>query len=531
MRILPRQRGERIRRRSERPFEAEFTVTRVDDGAGRSGDTSYGILVDLAMSGSADQYSDYNLTDEGGYLAIYGDKTVIEEGETSVVFQLVTVNDHIKEGDQTAVLTVEEGTSINMPGGLFGADAANGEASVMILDDDHWVVSLTESGQPGDPHTEIKEEGTTSAGIVLTRTHEVMTPARTGDTTYPIYATLAYDGQATAADYQMIETVVQSGGGTEEVTRDGGTTTFEIQEGQTQKSIEIKAVDDQYIELLHELLEITLTDAEYSGQTYPLGTDQLVELQIEDNDEPILRIVSYVDANTYMTDPVYVGNEFQFIDPNTSVTTQHWKDSDGNGVIDFPGAGQDKCYPVTYERTSSETEKSYYKVTAQWYGVVEEGYTMTVQATGPDGMDVPENAVTLTTWLGTIETGVIQATNEFGDSVKYYSDFTLTWTFAIGGEVLQDGDSPRSAGESTNEMYVTYDVPINTEIRHTSLHLGTVAADGDDELLDVVDDAWSVFTDRDVARRDGTTMTYYGDPTTTIGTVSGAIKGTGAYTE
>ncbi len=384
----------------------------------------------------------------------------------------------------------------------------------MILDDDHWVVSLTESGQPGDPRTLIEEEGTTSTGIVLTRTHEVMTPTRPGDTTYPIDATLAYDGEATAADYQMIETVVQSGGGTEEVTRDGGTTTFEIQEGQTQKSIEIKAVDDQYIELLHELLEITLTDAEYSVQTYPLGTSQLVELQIEDNDEPILVLVSYEDANSYRTDPVYVGQEFQFIwKKNSEITGNQWQDRTLNGLIDVPGEYGDQCYPVTYERT--DTEASRFQVIAKWVGYVEEGYSMTVKATGPDCMEVPESNVTAD--AGWIVTGVVQSTGDpFPDVVTYYSSFTLTWTFQIDDEAPAEGEAARSAGQCSNEMYVTYDVPDpNKLIYHSSLHLGTVAAAGDLQLACVVNDVWSAFVGRSVQRRDGTTMTYYGNPRST----------------
>ncbi len=532
MRILPRQRGERIRRRSERPFEAEFTVTRVDDGAGRSGDTSYGILVDLAMSGSADQYSDYNLTDEGGYLAIYGDKTVIEEGETSVVFQLVTVNDHVKEADQTAVITVEQGTSINMLGGLFAADAENAEASVMILDDDHWVVSLAESGQPGDPYTEIKEEGTTSAGIVLTRAHEVMTPTRPGDTTYPIDVTLAYDGQATAADYQMIETVVQSGGGTEEVTRDGGTTTFEIQAGQTQKSIEIKAVDDVYIEILYEILEISLTGAAYDGETYPTSSsDNAVAIDIKTNDNPELFAVTYQNANYITTDPIYDSAEFDGWLRDTTITQDHWFDksvADAAGID--RGYESDREYPVSYLRSE------YYTAKAEWYGILEPGYVMYVQVEGPVWNGVLYSDATAATSGGSqVLTATAVSNNAFsmqtGGAIKYYPEFELNWEYKVvedSDPVILGGLSYLPAGKSTNEMYVTYQEPIGTKLYHSVVHIGTTdgeSAGQNPEEAAVVAAIWADFADRNVECREGLQMRYYNPRDTMVGTTGSGVFG------
>ena len=78
---------------------------------------SYGILVDLATSGLAVQDTDYNLSDDGGYLAIYGDKIVIEDGDTSVNFALTLINEHLWEPDESAVIIVEGGASIDASGG------------------------------------------------------------------------------------------------------------------------------------------------------------------------------------------------------------------------------------------------------------------------------------------------------------------------------------------------------------------------------------------------------------------------------
>lgn len=484
----------------ERSGMTAYSISRVDNGSGRSGDLSYAIAVDFTMAGTAD-LGDYTLSP-------YWNVTIpADDGGTGVA--LTTNNDHVKESDETAILVVGTGQSVpdqygQFAGGVYGADQAHGSASVIILDDDHWVVELGESGAVGDPRSLIQEEQQTFKTLTLSREHQVMVPVRTGDTTYGIDVAFAYDGLANGSDYVMIDQVVQAGGGTSPVQMGGETPSFEIQAGQTEKEIDVQAVDDTLIEHLYQLLSISITAATHGTESYQIGVLNTVELDIEDNDEPTLELVWYGGANPYWTDPVYLGGGVGDIERNKYVSednTWHWQ---------RVPLGFDIRYPVTYERSTGAAE-SRFEVIAEWSGDVEDGYSMKVGATGPDGMTVPMTTANIDG--STINSTLIQSTgNPFPDTVKYYSDFKLTWKFTIEHET-----TARPAGENENEMYITYDVPALAP-RHTSLHLGTVAANGDSDLTDVVNDAWGAFAGLAVDRRDGERMTYYGttSPSSTL---------------
>lgn len=484
---------------------------------------------------------DYGLYDAEGCYFGASRKVTIPVGATDVEVDLKTNNDDLWESDEDAILAVVSARSIGdwvgdsgcsprcegyylTGGGLFAPDPASPEASVTILDDDHWVIFLAESEEPGDPHTVIREEGETSAGITLSRVHEVMTPTRTGDKSYPIDVAFAYAGQAKAADYVMIHKAVkQPNGSTADVPHGGETPSFPIQEGNETETIQLKAKNDLYIERLFELLSITIADASREGESYGISPCDTVTVDIEDNDKPILRLVSYEDANPYYTDPEYIGDQFQFIYyKDSKITENHWHDMTGEeGVIDIPGEFGDKRYPVTYERSTGpdESEKSRFVLKARWDGCIEEGYAMKIEATGPDGMRVPETGVS--ELGGVIELGAVQSTGAaFPDTVKYYPNFTLDWTFKIGADT-----TARSAGQNSNEMYVTYLKPLDDKSRHTSFHLGSVPANGDGSLIEVVNDAWGAFVGLAVDRRDGGRMTYYGDPMSPPSSLKSLLQG------
>jgi hypothetical protein len=504
----------------ERTGTAAFSLSRVDDGSGRSGDMSYAIAVDFTMSGTADDGVDYYLTDDqGGYLATYW-SAEIPATEGGVGIGLVTNNDHVREPDETAVLAVGSAQSVpdqygQFAGGSYGADPFHPDDLVYILDDDWWVVTLKEDGPPGNPRTVIEEEGPTSTDLLLKRTHEVMTPSRPGDTSYPIDVTFDYGdgyGHASASDYLMIESVVQEGGSSQEVTRGGETTSFQIQEGQTQKAIEVKAVNDGYIELLRELLEISIIGAAQGGQAYTIGADNLVEIDIENNDEPELFAVTYQDANYITTDPVYQGTDFDGWLLNSKITQDHWFDKD---VADAAGVDRgyqgDRAYPVSYLRSEK------YSAKGEWRGILEPGYDMYVQVEGPGtGGVLYSDVIQVTPGTQTL-TATAESNNAFSmqtlGAIEYFPSFELIWKYKVVEQGGPMGGLPdRPAGTSANEMYATYEEPIGSRLYHSVVHIGTVAGEsaGQNPLeAAVVAAAWAPFNGLNVNRRDGVQLRYY----------------------
>jgi hypothetical protein len=470
------------------PATTDFTLTRVDDGDGRSGDQSYGIDVDFTMSGLADFGVDYGLYDDQNIYISYFDATIpAEDIDTDV--QLVTNNDHLWEPDEDAVFTVTGGTSVGLDGGVYGVDPFHGDDLVYILDDDHWIVSLEEDGTPGTPRTAIEEEGPTSAHLVLKRTHEVMTPTRSGDTTYPIDVILAYSGQASPNDYTVIGGVVLPDGTT-------STTNFQIQEGQTQKAIEVKAVDDAYVEPLRERLDVTITGATYSGQAYTIGTDAEVELDIKDNDKLKLEWSEFQGHLNMIPDPginlVYPANDVDPNDPNyqepaAAVGVHHWEDRDGDGTVE-----DSEIFPVAY-RSGKDVF-----ITLQFEGEFEPEYvgeTMKIQ-----GVDSNGNASLIMD--GTIYADRVLVSAEKlmslpADMTIFLEDETLNWKSAFPEDVDANNDLIwRDAGTQTLTLYGTYKGELTGQY-HTVIHLGS-KNHGKTNDADVIDAIWGEFSDRQV---------------------------------
>ena len=131
-----------------------------------------------------------------------------------------------------------------------------------------------------------------------------MTPTRPGDASYPIDVTFMYSGHAADNDYTMIEHVYQPDGSTVPVTRGAAAATFAIQEGRTEKSIDIKAVDDLQIERLNESLVITVTGANWERRViHDQCNADTMEPMIRDNDKLELEAIQFIGIENLRSDP------------------------------------------------------------------------------------------------------------------------------------------------------------------------------------------------------------------------------------
>ena len=510
----------------ERTGEASLVLRRVDDGDGRSGDTSYGILVDLDPSGGAAAYgTDFGLYDEDGYYLGYWTAT-IPAGATATGLQLVSNNDHLWEADEDAVIAVTGGTSVGVSGGVFAAGQAYPDASVLILDDDHWVVTLEEAGEAGDPHTVIQEESQTSAGLLLSRTHEVMTPSRTGDTSYPIDVTFAYSGHASASDYTMVEEVTEPDGTTTTASHAGGTTSFQIQEGQTQKAIEVKAVDDSQVERLNESLVIQITDAVYGSESYSVSTAECeVELIVRDNDKLELYAMGFLGDEDLHSDPTL-----------NSLTGVSWQNGYNWHADRILGNDPDTDYvPVAYSSGDTASAGAFWRpanvdpaITGDLFAFFEVDING-VRYSNIIPMVQRPNGV----WVMNAPASLLSSfTGMWGQTARYRPEFISKWYIFVGADAAQsgginpqDGLSPdeqeaiRHTGDAESCLYVTYSSPVTSPLYHTVVHTGCEAADGiAGTETAVFESIWSEFEGRSInkvnieggAIVDGDVLSYYG---------------------
>lgn len=251
----------------ERGGASGFSISRVDGGSGRSGDTSYAIAVDIVMSGAATIGSDYRLVDESGYPLVHywnGSEHVwlatIPQGSGGVGVALQSINDPVREPDEDAVLSVVRAKSVNQGDGYCepylysGPDGTYGQtgpdATVTILDDDWWKVGITAAGdaaEPDDDSWAMYEDQFT-----LTRTKD-RAVAYEMDTSYglqvkvqvPVADPLA-DPQTIATydvDYSLCPGTVYEGENPGELFA-----TFVIPQGATSKSIDMTVWNDGRIE-------------------------------------------------------------------------------------------------------------------------------------------------------------------------------------------------------------------------------------------------------------------------------------------
>ena len=500
----------------ERTRAAAFSFLRVDDGSGRSGDTNYAIAVDYAMSGDAVEGVDYYLT----------------EAPDGTGVGLTTINDHWREADEMATLVVNSAQSVpdqygRFAGGVYGKDTTSPDPSVMILDDDHWYVSLVKAGMPGSPKTVIYEEDETSGSLLLSRIHEVMTPVRTGDTSYPIDVAFTYSGQASGSDYRMIEYAFPT-----PIFRLGETPSFEIEIGETQKAIDVQAIDDSQIERLNELLVITATLGTYGGETYPpcLPFGCPVEFDIRDNDKLELFSMEFGKDELLRSDPDANQNSVVW---QTGLNWHTMRQLGPNPTTDY--------VPVAYSSSAVPEAQAWWKpadvdpaIAGDLYiffeadinGVRYSGERQLIQLSNGYWRTVLPAALTATF-------AAMQ-----GQVADYRENFQTRWHMFVaadaagfGGVTPGDGLSPdeqsviRHTGDAESCLYVTYKKPImNTgdgffpQLYHTVVHTGCVAAKGITGDSAVFDAIWAKFETKSIPKIniengaivEGNVMRYYG---------------------
>ncbi|MDD3586502.1 MAG: Calx-beta domain-containing protein, partial [Thermoguttaceae bacterium] len=130
----------------------QYTITRLGET-----DLSNATTVFIAMTGTSTLGSDYNLYDSNGYqlyetdyydyelgTCYYGYYVQIASGSTSATVELRANNDAVREGTELATMSMVSSAS-------YTVSSTAGSASVNILDNDDWTVSvITTDGTAGE---------------------------------------------------------------------------------------------------------------------------------------------------------------------------------------------------------------------------------------------------------------------------------------------------------------------------------------------------------------------------------------------
>ncbi|MFW6732679.1 MAG: beta strand repeat-containing protein, partial [Synechococcus sp.] len=211
----------------------------------RSGSTTAALTVNIGMTGSATNGTDYTLIPT---------TVTFAAGAATADVNLTVTDDAIVEGSETAVLTVAAGA-----GYTVGAGAS---ATVTIADNDLPVVTVIAT----DP-TAAETAGAPDPGV--------FTLSRSGPTTNSLTVAVAMSGTSTnGADYTTIP----------------ATATFAA--GSATAVVNVAVIDDLLIEgATPETAILTIQ----SGLTYVVGAASSATVTITDNDLPVIT-VSATDA-------------------------------------------------------------------------------------------------------------------------------------------------------------------------------------------------------------------------------------------
>jgi transglutaminase-like putative cysteine protease len=214
-----------------------------------------------------------------------------------------------------------------------------------------------------------------------------------------------------------------------------------------------------------------------------------------------LKEVSYLDNAHVITKD----------DGSETYAAPHWTDDDLDGVAS-PGAGEKK-HPVAFTRNTHYNAQSRFKVMPD----PDPGVSFKVRGDGQAGLDIPETAASASG--DTVTMPKTTASGAFDNDIQKGEPLVVKWEVSING-----GSSWFPAGTSDNQCYVTLGDPVTT-VYHTLVHLGCKNGDGDTSAAAATTDIFSEFTDRSVARVDGTQMTYYASWTCTTTTTAGLLAG------
>ena len=196
-------------------------------------------------------------------------------------------------------------------------------------------------------------------------------------------------------------------------------------------------------------------------------------------------------------------------DNGTAFPTIEWVDQsvNPNGQATDPG---DVAAPVAYRRAATAVLEAQFALKGELAST--NLGNVVVRGTGPDdikfyadGDDTDPN--TTVTIDGSILSFKDTASAAFADAVDHFESFEVTWEVSF-----DNGSSFSPAGISQNQVYVLLDNPIaGTSLHHTSVHLGTTAADGQSDAVEAVNTIWAEFADNLVKTVDGKLMEYNHD--------------------
>jgi hypothetical protein len=182
-------------------------------------------------------------------------------------------------------------------------------------------------------------------------------------------------------------------------------------------------------------------------------------------------------------------------DPGTAQypAPPHWLDVNLNGVIDFP---EDRALPVGYPRNTDSVVSAHFKATIQNFPYPPSNVTLKVRGSNANATHsqvnyiVPETTVTLTG--DDLYLPPTTISNPFPTFVNH-GQLTINWEFS------GNGGGWTSAGQTSNELYVTLDTPSTSPVYHTLIHTSvpiSAAYQAQTELR-VIAETWKNFVPTD----------------------------------
>ena len=197
---------------------------------------------------------------------VYTGTIQIAANQTSVIIELRSVNDALREGSEEAILEL-------IPNGSPSYEIGTSQATIVIADNDNWYVNAT---------------AVTSSGAETSGTAEpvIFRVTRTGETDLSKALTVYYRLSGTAlysTDYTLT-------GGSYSTSSDYGSLT--IAANQSYADLQVNIVNDNLWESTETVTLVLIDPPNNTVSAYRLGADPIVSGTIADNDQWTLAVAA-----------------------------------------------------------------------------------------------------------------------------------------------------------------------------------------------------------------------------------------------
>ncbi|MDR0933316.1 MAG: hypothetical protein LBM70_09915 [Victivallales bacterium] len=220
-------------------------------------------------------------------------------------------------------------------------------------------------------------------------------------------------------------------------------------------------------------------------------------------------------------------------DAGGSYSGAAWQDDDLDGDSDLSNANADtgkKFQPVAYQSTAIMDASAVFRPDCRNSADTDFISAYDVEAAVKKVRFTPYSFWSSNNWSTPVALNMgntsVTAASAFKSAaeVGYDDGFELAWEVGFGEAGTADANLSWERSYSEHELYLTYNAAISSY--ETVFHISCTNADGDTNANQIVSSIWSEFSDINVKRKGGVTLTYYHSYLTNVTSVGGLLAGT-----